>query len=127
MHQQLLALVEQCFAERLPLPRRAQPPPSGGTSKSGGGSGGGADGSARDNLWQRAATGPKDVRFKRATQRRMLNELHEILHAYLVASINAAKYELADPDDKQAKDRVAACRKKADAVGDEQGATRANK
>ena len=70
VHQQLLALVEHAFANQLPLPRRTQLPPSPGAVAGRGGAG-------DVNLWTRAVT-QNDPRFKRAMQRRMLTELHEV-------------------------------------------------
>jgi hypothetical protein len=103
---QLIALIEYVFCERLPFPRRVErltrssrrSAASTHGARAGDGDddvatsangGSGDDGSAPDNdddLWEKAVRRP-DIKFKKAMQRKVLTELKELLHTYLVARI----------------------------------------
>ena len=92
--QQLIALIEHVFCERLPFPRRvetnAEDPNNteankSSTRASGGGGEGGYD------LWEKAVRSP-DPKFKKDTQRRVLQQLKDLLQTYLVACIVRVRF-----------------------------------
>lgn len=85
--QQLIALTEHVFCERLPFPRRVVEPATATTAINSSHANGGDDGGGGGyDLWEKAVRSP-DPKFKKVTQRRMLQQLNDLLQTYLVACI----------------------------------------
>ena len=91
--QQLIALIEHTFCERLPFPRRVEPLSADADAKGGANSSSplsadrGRGGAVDGDLWAKAMRGKADPKFKRAAQRRVLQQLYDLLQTYLVACI----------------------------------------